>query len=116
MAHTPGPWTHNAGDEPEGCSITIEKDGAVLASVLSSDEFPCLADDDAIQRCQDEAVGNASIMAAAPELLEACKRAEFAFRVPAGERLSDELKALELLRAAIAKAKGQPAVSGSGKE
>lgn len=39
-----------------------------------------------------------------PELIGACKLAEYAFRVPAGERVKDELKALELLRAALAKA------------
>jgi hypothetical protein len=39
------------------------------------------------------------------ELLAAAERAELAFRVPAGTRPFDEVRALQMLRAAIANAK-----------
>jgi len=62
MTHaTPGPWKVGYSDDFEGQQVIMEQDcnGRVLALIDDTDE-------------QDQA--NARLIAAAPELLEACKK------------------------------------------
>jgi hypothetical protein len=92
MPHTPGPWAWtpmSRSDSYQNGSLDAGTRSVVFHSACW---WPRKAD--------------RTLIAAAPELLEACKVEEYAFRVPAGTRADDELKALELLRAAIAKAEG----------
>lgn len=67
--HTPGPFVF---DSEEG---VIKKEEALLASVYTSADFPCL-DDEERPEVDAEAMANGSLFAAAPELLEALLGAE----------------------------------------
>lgn len=64
-AHTPGPWSFYTEPQPNGCPIVGTR-GLMVAmlahSVHQADQ-------------QDEALANARLIAAAPELLEACRYA-----------------------------------------
>ena len=65
MKHTPGPWTWDAGDIGTDMSepyCEVVKDDLLIASV--NDRFD-----------RDEGRANARLIAAAPALLEACRRA-----------------------------------------
>lgn len=80
-AHTPGPWEHWPDAVPEGITqITVyqEETGTRVATVF-------------------ERKGNACLIAAAPDLLQAAK---------ASIRYLDDRPEFEALRAAIAKAEG----------
>lgn len=61
MKHTPGPWTVGAHQKiiSRGWSIRIPEDGSAIAYVLGEKN--------------PELHANARLIAAAPELLEACK-------------------------------------------
>jgi hypothetical protein len=64
---TPGPWSV----DEDGL---ISAGGIAVASVYDADDFPCLdADDD--EPVNDAAHANACLIAAAPDLLDACKDA-----------------------------------------
>lgn len=96
MKHTPGPWTFYTEPQPNGCPIVGSR-GLMIAmlahSVLYSEQ-------------KNEAIANARLIAAAPDLLEAMQWA-----VKELERL-DEANAQMVavtLRAAIAKATGEQA-------
>lgn len=79
---TPGPWTHNA--------TSVWADQKMVAAVYGDD--PNCKPDERMR-------ANASLIAAAPELLEALRVAEHSV---------GDSKALEIVRAAIAKATGGP--------
>lgn len=104
--HTPGPWVVDGDDiiarTRFGVYIAKEGDGRV-AQAFSN----CLVTTDA------ECLANARLIAAAPELLEACKAviSEHAAFVAshAGLRLTDEAACVGMCRAAIAKAIGEQA-------
>ena len=100
-AYTPGPWEADFGDFESGDSVNITASGAIIASVLGADSFPCL-DDERLPGFEIELKANARLIAAVPDLLEACKRVENiarAYASPASyQRLVD----------AIAKAEGRP--------
>ena len=97
MTHTPGPWQVFAGT-----MVTNEKDELVAVvpeSRIARDKFW-------------EARDNIRLMAAAPNLLEACERAEQALRNLANGFLKGDAKTISEneaanLRAAIAKARGK---------
>ena len=82
--HTPGPWLSNQYGEVWG-------GGEIVAEVHGDTPEDWQAD--------------ARLIAAAPDLLEACEIAERAFRV--GDNPDAEIGALVIMRAAIAKAKGR---------
>lgn len=63
--HTPGPWTVDIDGEFEGFINVYGGDSLeILVKGTLSDE-----------RSDDESIANARLIAAAPDLLEACKRA-----------------------------------------
>lgn len=94
--HTPGPW--------EQSDNQIEHEGMLICTVTSSDDFPCIVDDE--QQTEAEArasvdlecAWNARLISAAPDLLDALKGV---LRV--ADRKTVEFDAA---RAAIAKATG----------
>jgi hypothetical protein len=60
---TEGLWALE-GDEPlTGYRIAIEVDGAPVAEVLNADDFPCLTEDDEIERCDRQARADADFIA-----------------------------------------------------
>ncbi|RRV80383.1 hypothetical protein [Stutzerimonas stutzeri] len=90
--HTPGPWSIDKEErwvihEPEGKSGTL-----VVPEIYLDD---------------DEAIANARLIAAAPELLAALESAQMALMGYTHQN-AVTLAALEKARAAIAKARGTP--------
>lgn len=90
VKHTPGPW--HVGVERKQCvySGVAEVAGTKFIADLSNP----FDDGDTIQ-------ANARLIAAAPDLLEACK----AISTDPGDMASGHEQALKLVRAAIAKAR-----------
>lgn len=73
--YTRGEWEVNPDFEP-GDDISIEVQGAPIATVLGTDSFPCLDEDDHdIPAIQAENAATARLIAAAPDLLAACETA-----------------------------------------
>lgn len=105
MSHTPGPW-EAVRTSPSGVKFYIHHksehtDGGYFGSVEAMH-----LTDEALDTC----AANASLIAAAPELLEACREAEIVLeghsdRTPNWHKL--RRKAFANIRAAIAKAEGQ---------
>lgn len=87
MPHTPGPW-HVNNNFPWLVNGPPEAPGVIV---------------DTKEHCDDEAEANARLIAAAPELLEACKMALLEDCYDFGAS-----GAPEVIRAAIAKAQGEP--------
>lgn len=100
MPHTPGPWENEDGE--------ITARGAVVANVYQADDFPCLDDADR-PAAEEECKANARLIAAAPDLLEACRSA----LVPVKEAWAKQMEGndlwpvFEALRAAVARAEGE---------
>jgi len=92
--HTPGPWEVDleTGEINGGC--------AVLGAVYGGDDFPCSEED-----MSEECKANARLIAAAPDLLKACKGVLIGLK--AYETLGRKNIHLDALRAAIAKAEGE---------
>ena len=92
-AHTPAPWLieWNVAQGGEGHYITDSKDMAELSRIAV-----VLFHDDA----EGETASNARLIAAAPELLAACRLVEQA------QRDGDYMTAFRAVSAAIAKAEG----------
>jgi hypothetical protein len=84
--HTPGPWSFETGT---GRGAWIGRDGSWSALACGDDD--------------ETAVANAHLIAAAPDLLNACE--EFVRKVEAGEARSTH--SYTQMKAAIAKATGQ---------
>ena len=98
--HTPGPWTYSTEPHPNGCPI-IGHEGLMIAMLAHSVNH---------EDQKEEALANARLIAAAPELLEAMTRAanridhmSLYLEGPESRRL-DALDWTEDARAAIAKA------------
>ena len=92
--HTPGPWLSNTDDR----YVREERSGATIALVCDDDGH-C----DAEHRHAMPIGANASLIAAAPDLLAACERALANIETNGGGAdLADQL------RAAIAKAEARP--------
>ena len=89
-APTPGPWTHHADNSIRVCNGAHD----------SSDGCRSIAEAEIIGVERSEAVANAKLIAAAPDLLEACEQALIVLEVHGIEQSTP------YLRDAIAKAKG----------
>jgi hypothetical protein len=110
--HTPGPWTlfqdqsvrHYAGIEAGKLSIV---------AIGYPELIPAMDDSGVHGRTEEEALANALLIAAAPDLLEALEKCLYIIGHPKDEpetlwRTDDELKdAYESAVSAIAKAKGE---------
>lgn len=91
--HTPGPWEVQSYTNYKGWSVWANDRGCIAEGCIAERWY------DADQQ-PDELKANARLIAAAPELLEACKVALVYPQVPVVEKA---------LRAAIAKAeRGEP--------
>ena len=114
--HTPGPW-HACTRE----HYTLGGDSVEIAKLTADGQFVddhiadvslCTGDDTPEdRRVWKEQEANARLIAAAPELLEACNRCDAAFatwqvgQIPG--RPEDILALVQFLRAAISKAEGR---------
>lgn len=104
--HTPGPWAINAGEptlvyRPGRSESEDEPAIAVTYDVESAERFEWSRD-------TDECEANAHLIAAAPDLLDACRVALEVCRFDAGEgRKAYDLQFVRLaIESAIAKAEG----------
>lgn len=120
MSHTPGPWTldkcYNAHyrDAKEGTYERYQTSFTVRAQAKQDFVADIILDSD-----REMANANANLIAAAPELLEACKeliavQTQFdkytGCGMPGNDYYSNEfMRAVKLARAAIAKAEGRTA-------
>lgn len=103
LKHTPGPWM--VTDAPSGqiCVTTEDEDGSWICGQIHNQEG---------EMSREEAVANAFLIAASPELLEALIEAEVRLRysgdhfhdVGATDRAEADWAAADKARAAIAKA------------
>lgn len=107
--HTPGPWQTSTRTKPRGgLTVFSTVNGvadALIAQVSEGESY----EDRAIQVTESDA--NACLIAAAPDLLEACKTAvdfidQFVVDADAGAQDPDAQAAHAELIAAIAKARG----------
>lgn len=81
--HTPGPWTHSED------GVIVDAAGKQLASVFPRDR-----------------AANARLIAAAPDLLEACRAALYGVVDRGGPDGLSQTEVVDYLTAAIAKAEG----------
>jgi hypothetical protein len=95
--HTPAPWRI----EPEEHAAVILCDAFVVADVYYE------AGVSAGASTKEEALANAHLISAAPDLLEALERAENALNWFINDEGECDIEALDTARAAIAKAKGE---------
>ena len=93
--HTPGPWTVDEFYEPGG-----------FYKIRSESEVVCHTHSFAPRGCDDEATGNANLIAASPDLLEAC-RGILAMHEGPPNAVGNWDIAFDEIRAAIAKAEGR---------
>ena len=73
MSHTPGPWEW---DEISDDGSVIRVGGGHIASVMSPDDFPCLNEEEMAEEIDGlwvEHRANCRLIAASPDLLEACE-------------------------------------------
>ncbi|HLE57237.1 MAG TPA: hypothetical protein VJB15_09150 [Rhodothermia bacterium] len=95
--HTPGPWNERGYGLDHGVK---DKDGRIVAHVVRSAKHGGIT--------HDERDANASLIAAAPELLEALKAIVDGHKtIGHGERFSAPYELLEKASAAIDKAEGK---------
>lgn len=97
MCHTPGPWrTTTAYDDP----AVIDYDGRIIAMAVMDEDDP---------QELETIVANARLLAAAPELLAACREAVSAITYLLSNDDDDPNYAdtLNTLAAAISKAEGR---------
>lgn len=103
MSFTPGPWDFSWEIQPNGCP-TVGHKGLMVCVVAHSAKEP---------EQKKTALANASLIAAAPELLEALEKAtdnweglanEFMHTTPLHQR---QLASIAKVRAVIAKARGE---------
>lgn len=105
MPHTPGPW-HLVDQKlrPQFDVRILEIQDSRFEAVVAWGGF------DGVRRSKAETKANASLIAAAPELLDACRLTALHFaRMAASDNFmgDDEHEAWNALTAAIAKAKGE---------
>ena len=95
MKHTPGPWK-------------VKINGIDIIAVGDTEETSPLARVNLAWSDIDTAKANARLIAAAPELLKACRVAIETFDDDAPGAGDTEKGALRRLRAAVSRAEGQP--------
>ena len=105
--HTPGPWSWSYSDATFARPIAVTSDVGNFPDVLT------VSEDEDGPRAYIK-TGDAYLIAAAPDLLEACQRALDVFGDKVlpdrpTEQEAREFEAVLCLTAAIAKAKGEPA-------
>jgi hypothetical protein len=90
--HTPGPW-HVTGSDVGGAMVVTDQ-----VEIAGWPDMP-----------QDRSMANARLIAAAPELLEACKQALTAATEPVSfaEMKAEAERVIKALRAAIERAEGK---------
>jgi hypothetical protein len=93
--HTPGPWRHSKGG-PNGCPVVGTDRGLMVCMLSHSVNIPTHI---------EQAKANASLIAAAPEMLEALKEAQANFKTY--DRFKVDVDAMHKIESAIAKAEGQ---------
>lgn len=93
--HTPGPWKSN--------SMEIFTDTGKTSKRIAFATGRAQGDDNTLK----EIKANAHLIAAAPELLEACKAAETLFSKMLAHSELNPRHPIHQLRAAIAKARGE---------
>ncbi len=105
MRHTPGPW-ESRHDVGAGWSVRAPAVGPVCSMAWWQFDNPGVMDDEI-------SASNARLIAAAPDLLAACKSLLSIFD-PGRSKLSDELirPETDAIRAAVSKAEGEPASIG----
>jgi hypothetical protein len=104
MAHTPGPWKWEVIDEKELALYSESDPYGVANSILTVDRCDACIKNDRL--CMWPSKENEALIAAAPDLLAACK--ELTAYVEAGNWASNRLTdILVSARAAIAKAEAQ---------
>lgn len=72
--HTPGPWSVDTED----CTVIQEASRVTVARFYTTEDFPCLGhkSDQEVEEVANELKANADLIAAAPDLLEACQAAK----------------------------------------
>lgn len=93
IAHTPGPWARDG--------VTVFAD---LGDGINACDIAVMINDGVLPLAQKEA--NACLIAAAPDLLEACKLAKSTLNVN-GHTEQERAGAVRICNAAIAKAEGR---------
>lgn len=90
--HTPGPWQFDG-------QVILDEDGSHVASPIGCDTVDC----------DDEAIANARLIAAAPDLLAACEAflGEIDEIDACGQRHGIGAEIIAAVEAAIAKARGK---------
>jgi hypothetical protein len=99
--HTSGPWTCAEQNDWDGAHI-IDKYGRIVADCQGCD-IPGAHGEVGT----DEAKANAYLLAAAPDLLAACKAALALMQDPDSDEYFDAFKLESILESAISKAEGK---------
>jgi hypothetical protein len=102
--HTPGPWTIERHFHPEEAAIPSYLE--IVAEARGECRYLCQILPQFEERPTDETLSNARLIAAAPDLLVACQAVLPALEWCHAQGLQTS-GALEIVRAAIAKAKGE---------
>jgi hypothetical protein len=100
----PAPWTANLEDAPQDCEIEILHRGTPIAYVRNVDDMEDIGDADPDQ-LDAEARATALLIAAAPDLFEACTTAFEAWQKGDASILLS--KCWDQIRAALEKARGE---------
>lgn len=96
--HTPGPWQFYTEPQPNGCPIVGDGRGLMVAMLAHSIHY---------QDQKSEALANARLIAAAPDLLEALAVMTDLCAIKYGNLDAEVWSEIKKARAAIAKATGQ---------
>jgi hypothetical protein len=109
IRHTQGPWEADLSDGGME-SMEIRAGGSLIANVYGFEDFPCLTDEDSAATAE-EMKANARLIAAAPQLYEACKagRQKLVTYCHVYQGDKELRKLLDMWDAAIAKAEGSDA-------
>ena len=98
--HTPGPW------QVEDDGVHISGSAVMICRMFVADDFPCIDDGDDAEECNEMAQANSHLIAAAPDLLNACQltQSHVSGNFEDGYTIQVTGHQMEAIRAAIAKA------------
>lgn len=109
--HTPGPWKYCTGSHKDSCICgLVWAGGENVVAMVTVDRCPIGEHNDCNGPPTDQMKGNARLIAAAPDLLQACKDVLAAWLREANEGdgiMVDDECVLHAARTAIAKAEGR---------